>query len=381
MRKLLSYLVVTVLLLTSFAGCGKSSASTDSSTAAPSPNDAVESVTESKGDGEELMVAYSNRGMDNEYYVMVGEGMKMYLDSLGIKYSLQFLDGNADDEKQINDVQAFCEAGGDVLYVEPNNDSILGAIAEICESYGTYWCNVWSMLEGYYPMDYEYYAFMHSPSNIDLGYGIAKYMFDSFETPGKGNILIIQGNLGNSSSTLRHRGIERALAEYPNINVLDDQHGNYDGTIAMDLCKSWISKYGDEIDGIWCANDTMGLACVEALRAAGLEGKVLVCGIDGNSEALKEIEAGNYIASGAANAYMQGGYAISLLYQIWLGNEDLSSMSLADRMFFTPTLVVTPENVKKQLYEAPSFDYTDFNYFRSGGEFPYLDSDYVTSAS
>lgn len=369
-KKRLASLCAMTMALSLLTACSTSDTSGDASTSG-----------ENSGSDETLMVAYSNRGMDNEYYVMVGEGMKMYLDSLGIDYNLQFLDGNSDDEKQINDVQAFCEAGGDLLYVEPNNDSILGAITEICESYGTYWCNVWSMLEGYYPTDYEYYAFMHSPSNIDLGYGIAKAMFDSFDTPGEGNILVVQGNLGNSSSLLRHRGLERALEEYPNITVLDDQHGNYDGTVALELCKSWISQYGEEIDGIWCANDTMGLACLEALRAAGLEGKVKVCGIDGNSEALKEIEAGNYTASGSANAYMQGGYATSLLYQIWLGNEDLSSMTEAERMFFTPTLIATSENVEEILYETPEYDYTDFDYFRSGGAFPYTDPDYVTSAN
>ena len=40
------------------------------------------------------------------------------------------------------------------------------------------------------------------------------------------------------------------------------------------LVNAWITRFGDQITGVWCANDDMATGALEALRAEGLAGKV-----------------------------------------------------------------------------------------------------------
>ena len=372
-RKMLNALTCLVLVAMLLVGCSTSPAETPAKDEAVD-NKVSEEVTKPGAD-DKLIAGFTNRGMENPYYVQVSEGMKLFLDSLGVEYELQILDGQGSDEKQIEDVRAFCEAGGDILYVEMNNDTILAPIAEICEEYGVYWSSTWSLLDGLYPKDYKYYAFHQTPDNSELGYGIAKYMFEQYETPGSGNVLIMQGNLGNSASAERHKGILRALEEYPNITVLDDQPGNFSSQDALDLMKSWLSKYGDDIDGVWCANDTMALAVVEALRAEDLVGKVLVCGIDGSPDGYTAILNGDMIATGDAQGYLQGGYGMAQLYACYTGELDVSTLTDEERVFFTPIEIGTPENAEEITSSLPEYDYSDLDFFHAGAV-PYTDPSY-----
>jgi ABC-type sugar transport system substrate-binding protein len=55
-----------------------------------------------------------------------------------------------------------------------------------------------------------------------------------------------------------------------------------------------------------CANDTMALAAVEAIEAAGKEGQVIVVGIDLISQGKEAIKAGRLAASVAFSPFVIG---------------------------------------------------------------------------
>lgn len=53
--------------------------------------------------------------------------------------------------------------------------------------------------------------------------------------------------------------------------------------------------------GIWCANDNMATGALQALDAAGLKGKVGVCGIDANTDIVEAIANGEATATVSSN--------------------------------------------------------------------------------
>ena len=61
--------------------------------------------------------------------------------------------------------------------------------------------------------------------------------------------------------------------------------------------QTWLSKYGDKIKGVWAANDDMALGALEALRAAGLAGKIPVVGVDGIPEAIAAVDKGEMVST------------------------------------------------------------------------------------
>jgi ABC-type sugar transport system substrate-binding protein len=67
---------------------------------------------------------------------------------------------------------------------------------------------------------------MHqSCDGVKQGYDIAKTMFDSFETPGKGKVLVLEGMLANTANVDRMKDLKRRLKNIRTSEVLDDQAG------------------------------------------------------------------------------------------------------------------------------------------------------------
>jgi ribose transport system substrate-binding protein len=84
---------------------------------------------------------------------------------------------------------------------------------------------------------------------------------------GSGGIVALGGILSSDAETGRRAGLEKALAANPNVKLLDFQVANWKSTEAYTIVSAWLTRFGDQIKGIWCANDDMANGALEALRA------------------------------------------------------------------------------------------------------------------
>ena len=249
-----------------------------------------------------LYLAVSIRGLENPYIATINEGMKLfaeYLDSIGQKYEMQVLDSQGDSAKEVDNMRQFA---------------------------------------------------------AKAGYNIAKALFDSMG--GSGKIFVVEGLLGNTANNSRVEGLEKALAEYPDIEVVAQDTGNWNTDEALTLVETWLTQYPD-VGGIWCANDNMVTGAMQALDAAGLLGQVGVCGVDANTDVVAAIAEGNATATVSSNGYLQGGYTLAICYAAWTGLLDVEALPAEYREFATPTVLIdSPEAAKEwQAYE-PDFDFS-----------------------
>ena len=195
-----------------------------------------------------------------------------------------------------------------------------------------------------------------SPDNVVNGYNIAKALFDSMG--GEGQIFVVQGLLGNTASNARYEGLQKALEEYPNIEVVADDTANWNTDEALALVETWLTQYPD-VGGIWCANDNMATGALQALDAAGLKGKVGVCGIDANTDIVEAIANGEATATVSSNGYLQGGYTLAICYAAWAGLLDPAALPADFREFATPTVLIdSPEAAKDWQNYKPEFDFS-----------------------
>ena len=77
---------------------------------------------------------------------------------------------------------------------------------------------------------------------------------------GSGGIVALGGILSNVPAIERKAGLDEALAENPDVELLDFQVANWDPNQAYDITSAWVTRFGDDIKGIWAANDGMGIA-------------------------------------------------------------------------------------------------------------------------
>ena len=156
---------------------------------------------------------------------------------------------------------------------------------------------------------------------------------------GKGNIAIMLGQLGQTAEANRLQGIKNVLKKYPKIHVVLEGTASWNRAPAMSLMENWLHS-GKHINALVSENDEMAIGAILAIKAAGLQGKIIVTGTDGTPEGLGYIKTGQLAATVYQSALGQGTDSIKLAYEAALGKKVPKFDSI-------PYELVTKANVNK----------------------------------
>jgi inositol transport system substrate-binding protein len=156
-----------------------------------------------------------------------------------------------------------------------------------------------------------------------------------------GNIVIMEGYLGQAAQIKRAAGAKKVLSKYPNIKVLAEQTAEWDRAKAMTLMENWIQSYGKKINAVFAHNDEMGMGALQALEQAGLKKQVLLVSIDAISDALQAVKEGRLDATIFQDAKGQGKGSIELAEKM------IKKEKPAEMKIFLPFNLVTKENVNQ----------------------------------
>ena len=158
---------------------------------------------------------------------------------------------------------------------------------------------------------------------------------------GKGNIVIIDGYMGQAAQIKRAVGAKHILAKYPDIKVLAEQTAEWDRAKGMALMENWIQSYGDKINAVFAHNDEMGMGALQALEQAKLKSKVVVVSIDAIADALQAVKDGRLDATVFQDAKGQGSGAIDMAIQL------IKKQPVEQKEVFIPFQLVTKENAER----------------------------------
>lgn len=191
--------------------------------------------------------------------------------------------------------------------------------------------------------------------DVQSGYMEAKYILDKIGC--KGNVVILEGPIGQSAQIQRLEGNQKALAECPDVKVLEQQTANWSRAEAQTLMENWLTTHGDSIDGVIGQNDEMALGAIEAIKGAGMNvSDFAIAGIDGITDALNAVKAGD-MASILQDARAQAQGALDLaihkamdgnyepMSDIWATYTDMPWNGGADAQYNVPWTPVSAENV------------------------------------
>ena len=152
--------------------------------------------------------------------------------------------------------------------------------------------------------DVDFVSYIGSDDEL-IEFEASTFLFKSMG--GKGKIVHIDGVPAASTAQARKKGLERALKDFPGIELLVSQPGQYRRLPAVQVFENLMQRY-PEIDGVVSANDDMAVGIAEALISAGRANKTKVIGVDGIPDALAAISAGKMFAtadfSGHDQAYL-----------------------------------------------------------------------------
>jgi inositol transport system substrate-binding protein len=158
---------------------------------------------------------------------------------------------------------------------------------------------------------------------------------------GKGNILVIMGELSNQAARQRSQDVHDVIGKDPctGIKIVDQQTASWDRTKASDLVTNWVSA-GLKFDAIVSNNDEMAIGAIQALKAAGMDPKtkVIVSGVDATQDGLAAMKQGNLKVTVFQNAAGQGRGAVDTALKLAKGET-------VDRIVWVPFELVTPANM------------------------------------
>jgi ribose transport system substrate-binding protein len=119
-----------------------------------------------------------------------------------------------------------------------------------------------------------------------------------------------------------------------------------------------------DIDGVWTANDDMAMGAIQALKEAGLAGKVLVSGCDGIPEMFDAIKGGLAAATILNDGKYQAQLGLAMSLAAKEGKLDVKSLPQKYRQFEIPAVNVNRDNVNQVVHDylesTPTYDLSNF---------------------
>jgi len=197
------------------------------------------------------------------------------------------LDGKGDVQEQTKAINNAVAQGADVIMVNPNDAvAIIPALTAAREA---------GVVVGIFMATGEEGAvdFWVSVDDVEGGKTAAEAIMAAFPDGAKG--VEIGGQAGHDAAIRRHDGFAAGI-EGTNIEVLDYQNPQqWDTAQAQAIAEDMVTKYGDEIQFVFCHWDNGATGVISALTAAGGMEDVMIIGVDGNKTGFDQVESwGNY---------------------------------------------------------------------------------------
>jgi ribose transport system substrate-binding protein len=224
---------------------------------------------------------------------------------------------NTDSAGQLEDINNLIEAGVDAIVLNPSNPDALNSALNAAMAHGIVVVAVDAGVsaEG---------AYILSNNQEEYAYLGAKWLFE--KVGGSGDIVYMRGIAGVSADTDRDNGVKRALAEFPDINIVHEVFTGWQQDQGKQQMFDFLAT-GIPFDGVW----TSGIdnVIVDAFVESGAP-LVPIVGADnaGFVQYLSETEG----LEGAAvtNPGSVGGAGVALAVDILNGEAPDSKTVLVD---------------------------------------------------
>ncbi len=161
----------------------------------------------------------------------------------------------------------------------------------------------------------NYIAFV-GPFDEYGGHEMARHLFAAMKpnAEGKKVIGVINGTAGTTVAIGRRNGLEKALAENPDVVVAGEVDSNFLRDIALVKFES-LYQGNPDIAGVWTANGESAVGAIAAIKRAGkVPGKdVMVVSLNLDPENVELVKKGEQLFD-IGGHWLQGGFGLILLY-------------------------------------------------------------------
>ena len=275
---------------------------------------------------------------DDNFLTVLRNSMKSHAGSQK-DVSVQFEDAQNDIGRQISQVQNFIAQRVDAIVVNVVDTEVSPKISKMVSAAGIPLVYVNRL-----PADRVLPAKVAFVGSNEVESGTLQMKEVCRQMNGKGNIVVMMGDLSNQAARMRTKDVEDVIATpaCKGIKIVEKQTAKWSRTEGRDLMMNWLSA-GVKFDAVVSNNDEMALGAIQALKSAKRLNGTIVAGVDATRDALTAMKSGDLKVTVFQNAAGQGRGAIDTALKLGRG-EKVPSMN------YIPFELVTPANLKS--YEA-----------------------------
>lgn len=141
---------------------------------------------------------------------------------------------------------------------------------------------------------------------------------------GQGKIILMRYALNSESTEQRESGFLDAVKKHPGLELLvQDKYAGPEERGALELGENFLANYGDQVQGIFCPNQSTASGMLTALERdpRGLAGKVKLVGFDAGANIVRGLETGHLNGTVLQDPVKMGREAVTAMVKHMRGEQ------------------------------------------------------------
>ena len=285
----------TLCLLLAAAGCGRQEPAAGSTAGRP-------------------RIALIMKSLANEFFLTMENGARAHQQAHAAEYELlaNGIKDELDVARQIDLVEQMIAQRVDAIVIAPADSKALVAVSKKAQDAGIVVVNIDNKFDGGVLAAKQLRIPFVGPDNRKGAQKVGNYL--TKRLPAGSPVAIIEGAPNAFNGQQRRLGFDDAIKE-AGWRLITAQSGYWETDKANQVAAAMITEH-PEIKALLCANDSMALGAVAALRGAGRTDAIAVVGYDGISAVKALIKEGKIMATADQHADQIAVFGIEYALQL-----------------------------------------------------------------
>lgn len=310
-------------------------------------------TSEGAGQTDALKIAVVPKGTTHDFWKSVHAGaMRAEHDLEGVSVTFTGPEREDDRAQQVALIENLISSGYDAIVLAPLDDKALVAPVRLATQAGIPVVIIDSGLDAEVGKDFVSFVATDNEQGGRMG---GQKMVELLG--GKGKVLLLRYQEGSASTDLREKGFIEALSQAEDIELVDP--GRYAGATratAQEAAENLLATYQD-IDGVFCPNESSTYGMLLALRSRELAGKITFVGFDASEGLIDALTQHEIQALVVQNPIKMGELGVRAAVGYLRGDAP-------EQRIDTGVMLVTPENMNSP--EAQDLIAPDFSSLLEG---------------
>ncbi len=212
---------------------------------------------------EDIIIGYAQLGAESEWRAANTISIKETAENLGVE--LRFLDAQQKQENQIEAVRKLIIQRVDVIGISPIVETGWEEVFLEAQAAGI----PIILVDRRADVSEDLYVSYLGSDFLEEGRKAARVMVDLMD--GEAKIVELVGTIGSAPANDRYIGFREILEDYPKMQIIDSQSGDFTRARGKEVMASFLQQYGDQITAVYAHNDDMALGAIEAIEEYGLK--------------------------------------------------------------------------------------------------------------